>query len=90
MRSAANADLAQGYEQVVVLAPIPRGFGPMSSVDAQVTGMVARVAVVAPDEQSRTAIGRNVLDPAARRPSAEARRAQAKSVVDRLAEVWRE
>ena len=88
MRSPANADLAQGYERVVVLAPIVRGAGPVAGVDAQVTGMVARVAVVSPDEQAKAAIGRNVLDPAARRPSAEAGRAQAKSVVDRVAEAW--
>lgn len=88
MRSAANADLAQGYERVVVLAPIVRGAGPLSSVDAQVTGMVARVTVVQPDEASTAAIGKNVLDPAARRPSAEAGRAQGKSVVGQVAEVW--
>ena len=88
MRSAANADLAQGYDRLVVLAPIPRGFGPMASVDAQVTGMVSRVAVVSPDADSRTAIGRNVLDPAARAPSATAGRAQAASVAEQVAEVW--
>ncbi|MDK3258140.1 patatin-like phospholipase family protein [Blastococcus capsensis] len=88
MRSAANADLAQGYDRLVVLAPIPRGVGPMASVDAQVTGMLARVAVVAPDEGSRTAIGRNVLDPAAREPAARAGRAQAATVAERVAEVW--
>jgi NTE family protein len=87
MRSAANADLAQDYDRVVVLAPIPRGIGPMASVDAQVTGMVSRVAVVSPDKDSRTAIGRNVLDPAARAPSAEAGRAQAASVAARIDEV---
>ena len=88
MRSAANADLAQGYDRLVVLAPIPRGFGPMASVDAQVSGMVSRVAVVSPDQVSRTAIGKNVLDPAARAPSAQAGRAQAASVAERIAEVW--
>ncbi len=88
MRSAANADLAQDYDRVVVLAPIPRGIGPMASVDAQVTGMVSRVAVVAPDKDSRTAIGKNVLDPAARAPSAEAGRRQAATVAARVAEVW--
>ena len=88
MRSAANADLARGYDRVVVLAPIPRGVGPIASVDAQVTGLLARVAVVAPDEGSRTAIGRNVLDPAAREPAARAGRAQAASVAQRVAEVW--
>jgi NTE family protein len=88
MRSATNADLAQGYDRLVVLAPIPRGFGPMASVDAQVTGLVSRVAVVSPDKHSRTAIGRNVLDPAARAPSARAGRAQAATVAARIAEVW--
>ena len=88
MRSAANADLALGYDRLVVLAPIPRGVGPMVSVDAQVSGMVSRVAVVSPDQASRTAIGRNVLDPAARAPSAEAGRGQAATVAARVAEVW--
>jgi NTE family protein len=89
MRSAANADLAEGYDRVVVLAPIPRGVGPLSSVDAQVTGMVARVAAVSPDEASRRAIGRNVLDPAARAGSARAGRAQAAGAAAEVAEAWR-
>jgi NTE family protein len=88
MRSAANADLAQGYDRLVVLAPITRGVGPMASVDAQVTGMVSRVVVVSPDADSRRAIGRNVLDPAARAPSAQAGRAQAARVAEGVAEVW--
>ncbi|WP_369136964.1 patatin-like phospholipase family protein [Modestobacter versicolor] len=88
MRSPANADLAAAYDRIVVIAPLPRGAGPMASVDAQVTGLVSRVAVVAPDQASLTAIGRNVLDPAAREPSARAGRAQAASVADRVREVW--
>ena len=88
MRSAANADLAEGCDRVVVLAPIPRGIGPLASVDAQVTGMVARVAVVSPDEASRRAIGRNVLDPAARAGSARAGRAQAADVAAQVSEAW--
>jgi NTE family protein len=88
MRSAANADLAEGHERVVVLAPIARGVGPLSSVDAQVSGMVARVAVVSPDEASRRAIGRNVLDPAAREPSARAGHAQAAGVLEVVRAVW--
>jgi NTE family protein len=88
MRSAANADLAQGHDRLVVLAPIARGVGPMAGVDAQVTGLVSRVAVFSPDAGSRKAIGRNVLDPAARGPSAEAGRAQAATVARQVAEVW--
>jgi NTE family protein len=60
----------------------------MASVDAQVSGMVSRVAVVSPDAASRAAIGRNVLDPAARAPSARAGRAQAAAVAERVAEAW--
>jgi NTE family protein len=89
MRSPANADLAEGYDRVVVLAPIPRGAGPMTSVDAQVTGMVARVAVVSPDAASKAAIGKNVLDPANRAASARAGRAQAMTEVQKVAEVWK-
>ena len=88
MRSTCNADLAHDYDRLVVLAPIPRGVGAMASVDAQVTAMVSRVAVVSPDADSRTAIGRNVLDPAARGPSARAGRAQAAGVAQRIADVW--
>ncbi len=89
IRSSANADLAQGYDRLVVIAPISRGIGPMASVDAQVSGMVsARVAVVTPDAASRAAIGRNVLDPAARAPSARAGRAQAVAVAGQVAEAW--
>ncbi|WP_222196021.1 patatin-like phospholipase family protein [Modestobacter italicus] len=88
MRSPANADLASDADRIVVIAPLPRGMGPMTSVDAQVTGLVSRVAVVSPDEASLRAIGKNVLDPAAREPSARAGRAQAASVAARVAEVW--
>lgn len=89
MRSAANADLAEGYDRVVVLAPLPRGAGPLTSVDAQVTGMVgARVAVASPDAAAKRAIGKNVLDPAARAASARAGRAQAMTVVDQITDVW--
>ena len=88
MRSPANADLARGYDRVVVLAPVPRGAGPMTGVAAQVRGMPARVAVVSPDDAARRAIGENVLDPAARAGSARAGRAQAAAEAARVAEVW--
>jgi NTE family protein len=88
MRSPANADLASACDRIVVIAPLPRGAGPMTSVDAQVTGLVSRVAVVSPDAASRAAIGKNVLDPAAREPSARAGRAQAAAVAARVAQVW--
>ncbi|MEI4277488.1 patatin-like phospholipase family protein [Klenkia terrae] len=88
VRSVANVDLAAGYDRVVVLAPITRGIGPMTGVDEQVGGLGGRVVVVRPDAGSTAAIGKNVLDPAARAPSAQAGRAQAEAVADQVREVW--
>ena len=90
MRSPANVDLAADAERVVVVAPLPRGVGPMTGVAAQVAGLAGRVTVVSPDDASLAAIGRNVLDPAAREPSARAGRAQAAAVAARVAEVWQD
>jgi NTE family protein len=88
MRSAANADLAHDYDRLVVLAPIPRGVGPMASVDAQVTGMVARVAVVSPDASTTAAMANTGLPRAAGAPPALAARRQAATVAERVAAVW--
>ncbi|MEU7955385.1 patatin-like phospholipase family protein [Micromonospora chalcea] len=92
VRSPVNADLAAGCERVVVLAPTRAAVGPMPRLSAQVTALRAagaRVAVVSPDRAARTAIGRNVLDPARRAASARAGFAQADTVADEVAGVWR-
>ncbi len=91
VRSAANADLAAGYDKVVVVAPIARGFGPMTGVAAQVEALraTADVAVVTPDAAALKAFGRNVLDPARRAPAARAGLAQSSAVVDDVSAVWR-
>ncbi|GAA5122633.1 patatin-like phospholipase family protein [Pseudonocardia adelaidensis] len=89
--SPANADLAAGYEQVVVLAPIVRGIGPMIGAGPQVAALRAqgaRVAFVSPDAEALAAIGRNVLDPAQRPAAARAGRAQAAAAVAGIADVW--
>ena len=90
VRSATNADLAAGYERVVVLAPVTRGFRPAIGAAAHVAALRqrARVALVAPDADARRAIGRNVLDLARRAPAAQAGRAQATSVTVEVARVW--
>ncbi|SCG72577.1 patatin-like phospholipase family protein [Micromonospora inositola] len=90
MRSAVNADLAEGAEAVVVVAPVSSAFGPMPRLSAQVAALrrSARVTVVAPDAAARRAIGRNVLDPARRAGAARAGRAQAAAVSDEVARVW--
>ncbi|MFC4149735.1 patatin-like phospholipase family protein [Micromonospora mangrovi] len=90
VRSAVNADLAEGAEAVVVVAPVSSAFGPMPRLAAQVAALrrSARVVVVTPDAAARRAIGRNVLDPARRAGAARAGRAQAAAVADSVAAVW--
>ncbi|MEW2442985.1 patatin-like phospholipase family protein [Micromonospora marina] len=92
VRSPVNADLAAGCDRVVVLAPTRAAVGPMPRLAAQVAALreaEARVAVVSPDRSARTAIGRNVLDPARRAASGRAGFAQAEAVADEVAAVWR-
>ncbi|NES13673.1 MULTISPECIES: patatin-like phospholipase family protein [Micromonospora] len=91
VRSAVNADLAQGAAAVVVLAPVTSGFGSMPRLPAQVAALRAagsRVAVVSPDRAARAAIGRNVLDPARRAGAARAGFTQAAAVAGEVAAVW--
>jgi NTE family protein len=90
MRSPANVDLAAGYERVVVIAPLVRGFGHMTSVASQVSGLggSSQVAVIEPDQAAVKAIGRNVLNPARRVPAARAGHAQAAAVAEQVAAVW--
>jgi NTE family protein len=90
MRSSTNADLAAGYERVLVLSPLIRGLGQMTPVATQVEALRARsrVELVSPDRAALQAIGRNVLDPARRAASAKAGMAQAATVVDRVRALW--
>ncbi|MEU8011351.1 patatin-like phospholipase family protein [Micromonospora parva] len=91
MRSTVNADLAAGAQRVLVLAPTSAAFGPMPRLAAQVDALRAagsRVVVVTPDAAARTAIGRNVLDPARRAGAARAGRTQAGEVADEVAALW--
>lgn len=88
VRSSANADLADGYDRVVVLAPLPRGFGAMPGAARQIEELKTRATLVAPDATALAAIGGNVLDPAARAAAARAGLAQAASVVDAVRGVW--
>jgi len=91
MRSPANADLAAGYDRVVVVAPITRGFKPLPSVSDQVMELARScqaVAMLAPDAASVAAFGRNLLDPRTRAPSARAGYAQAAAVGADVAAVW--
>lgn len=88
MRSAANVDLAAGYERVVVVAPLTRAASAAATPQAQAAKLGVPSIVVSPDEQALAAIGTNLLDPARRKPAAEAGRAQAASIADAVRKVW--
>jgi NTE family protein len=92
MRSAANADLAAGYERIVVLAPIWQGFGLMKGAARQckrlARGGRRAVALAVPDEQARAAIGPNLLDSSRRALAARAGYVQAAGAASQIAAVW--
>ncbi|MCS0605631.1 patatin-like phospholipase family protein [Streptomyces sp. LP11] len=86
VRSVANADLAAGAERVLVLVPMGEvepfpSEVPLERAVADLRAAGAEVVLVAPDEASVAAIGDNALDPATRRPAAEAGRAQGRTLV---------
>ncbi|MGW3354746.1 patatin-like phospholipase family protein [Streptomyces bungoensis] len=81
VRSATNADYAHGADRVLVIAPMGDtepfpSEQPLERVVEELRARGAEVVVVGPDEASRAAMGDNPLDPATRRPAAEAGREQ--------------
>jgi NTE family protein len=91
MRSATNADLAAGFQRVVVIAPLHQGFGPIASVASQVRQLEAhgsQVVLIKPDSAALAAIGKNVLDPANRPAAAAAGYAQAAAEAPAVASGW--
>lgn len=88
VRSADNADLAIGYANVVVLAPLSERTGPLPPgqfeglhrpLGGELTSQVerlraagSRVVVIKPDPASREAMGVNQMDFSTRAPSAKA------------------
>jgi len=89
VNSGSNADLAEGCEVVVIIAPFAGGFGPTVEVEAEAlrsTGAI--VEVIAADAQATEAFGTNVLDPATRVPSLREGRRQGALEALRIAKVW--
>jgi NTE family protein len=92
IRSVTNADLAAGYDRVVVIAPTrPGAFGadPLPG-ELAALGPGAMTTAVHPDEASVAAAGTNPLDPSTRPAAVRAGQAQAgdPALVDRIAAVW--
>ena len=91
MRTVANADLAHGYERVVIVAPVAVGIGFMASPRRQAAALTAagaRVVLLRPDRAAVRAIGRNVLDVSRRAAAARAGRAQAAAEAPAVRAVW--
>ncbi len=84
VRTMTNADLAAGYQRVLVLAPLDE-----PAVHDQVAEL-GRAALLQPDEASLAAFGTNLLDPSTRTPAAEAGYAQAVAEAARVAALWRD
>jgi NTE family protein len=89
VRSATNADLAKGYDRILILNPLGANanyFG--VGIDSEVAALEregSQVLVIAPDAASTTAIGLNPLDPATRQPSALAGRTQGREITASVA-----
>jgi NTE family protein len=91
MRSAANADLAAGFDRVVVLAPLWRGLRVMPPALRQCQQLAAggsSVVLVMPSAEAAAVIGPNMLDSARRAASARAGYAQAGAALADVAAVW--
>lgn len=92
VRSATNADLARGYDSILILNPLGAnanflGVGTASEA-AALEREGSQVLVIAPDAASATAIGLNPLDPATRQPSALAGRSQGRERAASVADLW--
>ncbi len=90
MRSATNADLAQGAGRVLVLS-LMKLDAAQSPLPGEVTMLEqggSAVKVVEPDAASVEAIGPNVLDPARRAETAQAGRRQGQRMAAELSAFW--
>ncbi|RKQ36983.1 patatin-like phospholipase family protein [Kocuria tytonis] len=92
MRSATNADLAAGYDKVLVVScnpePPTSPFGPTLDQSLRMIEETGSALHVTADEASHAAFGTNPLDPASRIPSFEAGLAQGRQLADRVRQFW--
>ncbi|MGR6913595.1 patatin-like phospholipase family protein [[Actinomadura] parvosata] len=83
VRTSTNADLAAGFDRVLVLAPMADvGEPAWKRLDTT-------VQVMEPDEATLAAFGTDPLAPESRTPSAEAGYAQGRAAAARVAGMWR-
>ena len=88
VRSTTNADVAAGYEVVLIVAPM--GAVTTAALDEEVAELReagSAVGVISPDQAALDAIGPNPLDPARRPAAAVAGLAQAESAAETISVV---
>lgn len=90
MVSTTNARQATGHDTIVILAPMPAGYGqiPGAAEDAEILAERAEVCLIAPDEHSIEAIGPNPYDPGRRKAAAQAGRAQGEALAGKASTLW--
>lgn len=93
VRSAENADLAQGYSRIVILSPmgttVPRiGGGDLKAQIELLEEAGSRTYLLDPDSKSRKAIGLNPFAPETRGPAARAGRKQGQSTASNIRPFW--
>jgi NTE family protein len=91
MRTMANADLAIGFDPVLVLIPQTERTATGYSIDpAELESLApSRVHVIYADAAAVAAFGTNPLDPGVRKPSALAGRDLGRSIAAQVAAFWR-
>lgn len=90
VRTMANADLAVGFDPVLVLMPQPEQATAGPSIDpAELAALApARVHVVYADDAAIAAMGTNPLDPGVRKPAALAGRELGRHIAADVAAFW--
>ncbi len=96
VRSVSNADLAKGYDRIVVIAPSGAADNPFDNstrrqLESEAEGLRAGgslVEVIMPDTEALAASGPNRMDVAFLRPAAKAGVRQASTVAERVRAIW--
>jgi NTE family protein len=84
VRSTTNADLAAGYDRVVIMAPMGAMTGALTAELAELRAAGSRVEAVIPDQSALEAMGVDLLDPSRRPAAAEAGHRQATTAADAM------
>jgi NTE family protein len=96
VRSGTNADLAQGYDTVLIIAPIGSGeggidplLGRMANAEAgALRAQGSSVELLFPDQPTLDVFGINRMDATRRPQSLEAGAAQGRQLAPKIAEAW--